>query len=112
MANYIEWTVESYTGKTSSFAGKTRDLANKVTADWVIKTEFNGSYTDESIACKIQKSADGSNWVDTGIELTATSGTDYLSASCDVTGRYYRVYCTLSGTSPNYDVEIRLVTKD
>lgn len=111
MANYIEWDVETYTGKTSSFAGQTRDLGNQKTADWIIKTKFNGT-SDGSITCKIQKSADGSNWVDTGVELTATSGTTYLSASLDITGQYYRVYCTLSGTSPNYDVEIRLITKD
>ena len=88
------------------------DLSHYNGGEVQINVSYGGeSYTDEQITFKIQKSADGTNWEDTGIELTHTSGSALISASFDVHNVWYRIAWTITGTDKDYDFDIHLIVK-
>ena len=69
-------------------------------------------HDNESITLKLQKSANGSDWADTGIELTATNvDGEVLPATFELSGAKYRVRAEVSGTAPDYDVELWVTTR-
>ena len=88
------------------------DLSHYRGGEVQINVAYGGaSYTDEQITFKVQKSADGTNWEDTGIELTHTNGSALISASFDIHNIWYRVEWTETGTNKDYDFDIHLIVK-
>ena len=105
---------ESLTGITSNTNTDTLDLTDyKGVAELEAKVTFQGeTYTDESITLKLQKSANGSDWADTGIRLTTTNADGVvLPATFELSGAKYRVRAEVSGSSPKYDVEFWITTR-
>jgi len=103
----VEETIANITSNTTS---QSRDFSLYKTAKIIVDIDMNNDYTDETITLKLESSADGTNWVEEGLEFVS-GNSSVLSDSVSLHGKYYRFSIEVSGTAPDYTVKIQYVLK-
>lgn len=104
----------SASGQTASTDGTSYQLSPSgvpADAEWGVWFSGVNNSGTPTLDMKVQHSPDGVLWVDlvSATQLTTTDAAEYVEITTDF-GPYVRAVSTLGGTTPDYDVTVKLTS--